>query len=109
MNLNLPSKSYIKTYEEKKKASNEVSELYESGLSFLSKVLGKLHGINSDQRYWEIILGLWLREISEKSTDLSRPVHKLHTIPQMKQQVSIKIFFLRCHLFCELVKIRTIH
>ena len=82
MNLNLPFKSYINNYEEKKKASNEVSELYGSGLSFLSKVLGKLHGINSAQRYWEIILGLWLREMSVIYIDRSKVVNDLDTFQQ---------------------------
>ena len=79
MNSNLPLKSYTNTYEEKELAFKKANDLYKSGLSFLSEVLGRLHGITSDQRFWEVILGPWLREASVLYIDRTRSLEGLES------------------------------
>ena len=38
-----------------------IKKLYEENLLLIAKKLGKLHNATTDVRYWEIIIGPWLR------------------------------------------------
>lgn len=64
MNSEKGFKNNFNTYEEKKSAFKDSVDLYSIGLNYLSESLGCLHHQSTNKRYWEIILGLWLREIS---------------------------------------------
>ena len=51
------------SYEDKEKAFATVNSYYLLALNFYSCELNKLHNLEKPYKYWEIIIGRWLREI----------------------------------------------
>jgi len=77
MSFTLKIKNNFNTYEEKQLTFKRSNDLYSLGLSFLSEALGNLHNVSSHQRYWEIVIGIWLRESSVLYLDRSKLIDNL--------------------------------
>ena len=73
-----PTKENFKSYGDKEAAFLLVNEFYSLGLGFFSKKLGEYHNVHTEQSYWEIILGLWLREICLLYIDRTMLLEKLN-------------------------------